>query len=296
MELHNLPVVANLSDNVTIVEKEKIKIVRVVHKKATAGISLFGGHVLSYQPAGQPDLLWMSDASLFDGEKSIRGGIPVCWPWFGGIGSPNHGFARIQEWQLVEHRESEAGVVVSLGLKSSEATRHIWPYEFHLLLHIAIGDELRLSLEITNTDEKVWNFSGALHSYLNIGDIEKISTTGMGKEYIDKLQNNQVCQGGETLTLTQGIDRIYTSPDERIIMQDPTLNRALTVDNTGHNSAVLWNPWDELSKAMSDMTDDAYQTMFCIESAIFSPCLSAGITLQPGDSHTLTTTIAAQNI
>ncbi|CAM3534166.1 Putative glucose-6-phosphate 1-epimerase [Vibrio aerogenes CECT 7868] len=295
MELHNLPVIANLSDNITIVEKEKIKIVRVVHPKATAGIALFGGHVLSYQPAGQPDLLWMSETSLFDSEHPIRGGIPVCWPWFGGISSPNHGFARIQEWQLLEHRESEEGVVVSLGLKSGESTLHIWPYQFELRLHIAVGSDLKVSLEIINTDEKVWNFSGALHSYLNIGDIQKISTTGMGKEYIDKLQNNQICQGEPTLTLTEGIDRIYTAPDAQVQMADPALNRTITVENTGHNSAVLWNPWASLAQQINDMPDDGYKTMFCIESTIFSPCLSAGITLQPGEQHTLTTAISSQN-
>nr|MCG6291266.1 D-hexose-6-phosphate mutarotase [Vibrio vulnificus] len=120
MDLNSLPALTVLSDCVTIVEKDNVKIVRVIHEKATAGISLFGGHVVSYQPTGKADVIWMSDKAVFDGKTALRGGIPVCWPWFGRIAAPAHGFARTSEWELVEHRENDNGVIVELALFPTE--------------------------------------------------------------------------------------------------------------------------------------------------------------------------------
>ncbi|CAH8198929.1 D-hexose-6-phosphate mutarotase [Vibrio aestuarianus] len=293
MDLHSLPTLTFLSDNVTIVEKDGVKIVRVIHDKATAGIALHGGHVVSFTPAGKDDLIWMSDSAIFDGKAALRGGIPVCWPWFGRIAAPAHGFARTSEWTLVEHKENDHGVIVVLGLEATADTLAIWPYQFQARLYVEIGDALNLTLEVTNTDEKAWTFSGALHTYLNVGDISQTTTTGMGREYIDSLQNAKVCQGGEQLLLTDTIDRVYTAPEAQIKVADAKLNRTLTVENSGHNSAVLWNPWAAGAQSMADMPDDGYQTMLCVESTLHAPCLSAGKTLQPGESHQLITRLSA---
>ncbi|CAH8218839.1 D-hexose-6-phosphate mutarotase [Vibrio aestuarianus] len=293
MDLHSLPTLTFLSDNVTIVEKDGVKIVRVIHDKATAGIALHGGHVVSFTPAGKDDFIWMSDSAIFDGKAALRGGIPVCWPWFGRIAAPAHGFARTSEWTLVEHKENDNGVIVVLGLEATADTLAIWPYQFQARLYVEIGDALNLTLEVTNTDEKAWTFSGALHTYLNVGDISQTTTTGMGREYIDSLQNAKVCQGGEQLLLTDTIDRVYTAPEAQIKIADAKLNRTLTVENSGHNSAVLWNPWAAGAQSMADMPDDGYQTMLCVESTLHAPCLSAGKTLQPGESHQLITRLSA---
>ncbi|MBD1565059.1 D-hexose-6-phosphate mutarotase [Vibrio sp. SA48] len=292
MDLHSLPTLTFLSDNVTIVEKDGVKIVRVIHDKATAGIALHGGHVVSFTPSGKDDLIWMSDSAIFDGKAALRGGIPVCWPWFGRIAAPAHGFARTSEWTLVEHKENDHGVIVVLGLEATADTLAIWPYQFQTRLYVEIGDTLNLTLEVTNTDEKAWTFSGALHTYLNVGDIRQTTTTGMGREYIDSLQNAKVCQGGEQLLLTDTIDRVYTAPEAQIKVADAKLNRTLTVENSGHNSAVLWNPWAAGAQSMADMPDDGYQTMLCVESTLHAPCLSAGKTLQPGESHQLITRLS----
>ncbi|WP_394142274.1 D-hexose-6-phosphate mutarotase [Vibrio chagasii] len=294
MDLSTLPALAVLSDNVTIVERQGVKLVRVIHDKANAAISLFGGHVVSFQPQGQEDLIWMSQQAKFDGKTALRGGIPVCWPWFGRIAAPAHGFARSSEWQLVEHRESEAGVIVSLGLKPSEETLAVWPHQFDARLNVEIGDELKVTLDVKNTDEQPWTFSGALHTYLNVADIHNTTTTGMGAEYIDSLQGGKVCQGGAELVLTDTIDRVYTQPEAQILVADKKLERTLSVENQGHNSAVLWNPWAEGATGMSDMQDDGYLTMLCVESTLHAPSLEAGKTLQPGESHQLITTISVQ--
>jgi len=291
MNLEQLPALTVLSDNVTIVEKDDVKIVRVIHEKASAGICLHGGHVVSFQPKGQPDLIWMSEQALFDGKAALRGGIPICWPWFGRIAAPAHGFARNSEWTLLEHRENENGVIVELGLLPSESTLAVWPYQFQAHLLVEIGDELKVTLDVTNTDSQAWTFSGALHTYLTVGDIEQAATTGMGPEYIDSLKGGEICQGGETLQLTDTIDRVYTQPSTQITVQDPVLKRSLVVENQGHNSAVLWNPWAEGAQGMGDMQDDGYKTFLCVESTLHAPSIEQGKTLQPSESHQLITTI-----
>ncbi|MBT9240398.1 D-hexose-6-phosphate mutarotase [Vibrio splendidus] len=293
MDLSTLPTLTVLSDNVTIVEHEGVKLVRVIHDKANAAISLFGGHVVSFQPQGQQDLIWMSQQAKFDGKTALRGGIPVCWPWFGRIAAPAHGFARSSEWQLVEHRESEAGVIVSLGLKPNEETLAVWPHQFDARLNVEIGDQLKVTLDVKNTDSQPWTFSGALHTYLNVGDIHNTTTTGMGAEYIDSLQGGKICKGGSELVLTDTIDRVYTQPEAQIFVADKNLERTLTVENHGHNSAVLWNPWAEGATAMGDMQDDGYLTMMCVESTLHAPSLEAGKTLQPGENHQLITVISS---
>ncbi|MGF1720300.1 D-hexose-6-phosphate mutarotase [Vibrio kyushuensis] len=294
MDLLSLPALTVLSDNVTIVEKDGVKIVRVIHEKATAGIALHGGHVVSFKPQGQEDLIWMSDKAIFDGKAALRGGIPVCWPWFGRIAAPAHGFARSSEWELVEHRENDNGVIVSLGLVPSEATLNIWPHQFEARLNVEISDTLKVTLDVTNTDDHAWTFSGALHTYLNLGDVRESSTTGMGDEYIDSLQANKICQGDSELVLTDTIDRVYTKPEALIQINDLKLQRSITVENEGHNSAVLWNPWAEGATAMGDMSDDGYLGFLCVESTVNAPTIEDGKTLQPNESYQLITTIAVK--
>ncbi|HAS61966.1 MAG TPA: D-hexose-6-phosphate mutarotase [Vibrio sp.] len=294
MDLVSLPAVTVLSDNVTIVQKDQVKIVRIIHDKAVAGISLHGGHVVSYQPSDQQDLIWMSEKAIFDGKAALRGGIPVCWPWFGRIAAPAHGFARTSEWELVEHRENDQGVIVELALFPSEETHQIWPHMFDARLLVEVGSELKVTLKVINIDDEEWVFSGALHTYLNVGDILQAQTTGMGAEYIDSLQADKVCQGGEALVLTDTIDRVYTQPEAVIEVADKVLERTLCIENHGHNSAVLWNPWAEGAQSMGDMQDNGYKTMFCVESTVHAPTIKQGITLQPGESYDLVTVISAK--
>lgn len=293
MNLTQLPALTVLSDNVTIVEKDKVKIVRVIHDKATAGIALHGGHVVSFQPTGQADLIWMSEEAIFDNSAALRGGIPVCWPWFGRIAAPAHGFARSSEWQLLEHRENQQGVIVELGLFASEDTLSIWPHLFDARLIVEITDQLKVTLKVTNTDDKDWVFSGALHSYLNVGDISQVQVTGMGPNYIDSLQSDQICTGGDVLTLTDTIDRVYTAPEAEIDIDDPVLKRVIKIKNHGHNSAVLWNPWAAGAQSMADMADMGYQTFLCVESTLHAPSIEQGKTLKPSEIHQLVTTISA---
>lgn len=293
MDYSTLPAISALSDCVSIAKLDDIKVVRIQHEKATAAISLHGGHVLSFIPNGQQELIWMSQEAQFDGKAAIRGGIPVCWPWFGRIAAPAHGFARTTQWELVEHRENDKGVIVELALFPSEETHDIWPHLFDVRLVIEVAEQMKVSLHIINIDDEEWTFSGALHTYLNVGNIRQTKTTGMGPQYLDSLQGGKQCEGGDALVLTDTIDRVYTQPEAQINVHDPIINRVITVENQGHNSAVLWNPWAEGAQSMGDMSDEGYQTMICVESSVHANDITQGVTLQPGETHVLSTVIGA---
>ncbi|PKF50192.1 D-hexose-6-phosphate mutarotase [Enterovibrio nigricans] len=287
MDVRQLPTTAVLSDFVTVCELDGLKVIRVIHPKATAAVSLFGAHVLSFQPTGKEDAIWMSENADFSGNKAIRGGIPVCWPWFGKAAEPSHGFARSSTWTLKEHRESENGVIISLTLEDNAETREIWPHAFHAELLIEVSETLKVSLISTNTGKSAINVGGALHTYLNIGDVTETTVSALGNEYIEAGERKP---SSGTTGFDQEVDRIYTCADETVVVEDPAYQRRMTVTNTGNNAVVVWNPWEALSISMGDMADDSYQTMVCVESAVYD----RSVILEPGDKHILTTLLACQ--
>lgn len=288
MDLRNLPTINALSDAVTVCEYNGVKIIRVIHNTVEAGISLHGGHLIWFKPANQDDVIWLSEEAIIDPTKAIRGGIPVCWPWFGKAGTPSHGFARNSQWAIKEHRENETGVIVALGLQDSDATREIWPHKFELTITFELGESLKVSLTSTNTDDHAWSYGGALHTYFDIADITKAHLTGMGAPYIDGVQGGVQAEGGNALLITQEVDRVYTAPEAIIAIHDTPRQRQILVENQGHNAAVIWNPWQALCENMADMATNSFETMVCVESTIHGE----GVTLAPNESHTLSTTVS----
>ena len=262
---------STLSSSIQLIHYQQQPIIKVSHPKASALISLFGGHIISFQPTGQHERLWLSEEAIFDGQGALRGGIPICWPWFGRIHTPAHGFARNSEWEITRHSEDEHSAQLTLSLLHSEQTHAIWPHQFHLSLHITITEQLTVNLEIKNTDQSPWQCSGALHSYLRVNDIHQTEITGMGGEYIDSLQSNKRCQGETTLTLADTVDRVYTQPESTITINDRSDLQITKVTNQGHNSVVIWNPWQDGATSMKDMNNDGYQHLICAESTIHAP-------------------------
>ncbi|MDD1781335.1 D-hexose-6-phosphate mutarotase [Enterovibrio sp. ZSDZ35] len=287
MDVKQLPTTAVLSDFVTVCELDGLKVIRVIHPKATAAVSLFGAHVLSFQPAGKKDTIWMSENADFGGTKAIRGGIPVCWPWFGKAAEPSHGFARTSHWTLNEHRENEDGVILSLTLEDSAETRAIWPHAFHAELLVEVSDTLKVSLVSTNTGESAMNIGGALHTYLNIGDVTETTVSELGNEFIEAGERKP---SSGSANFDQEVDRIYTQAAETVVVEDPAYQRRMTVTNSGNNAVVVWNPWEALSISMGDMADDSYKTMVCVESTVYD----RSVILESGKKHVLTTLIACQ--
>lgn len=287
MELRSLPTSTVLSDNVSICTLGNVNVIRVLHHKFSAAISLFGGHLLSFQPSGEKDILWRSENAIYSGEKPIRGGVPVCWPWFGKVQAPSHGFARNSEWALNEHRESEEGVIVSLTLKDSSDTLALWSNRFLAELRFEFSTSAKVSLIATNTDTKSWKMGGALHTYFSIGDIHQTKVSGLGNQYIDSLADSKLTPSNGTTDFTEEVDRIYTAPETMITIEDPAQQRRIRIQNQGDNAAVVWNPWIDLSHEMADMMDNGYESMVCVESTIHDQ----SVELAPGESHTLSTEI-----
>ncbi|MGY3904439.1 D-hexose-6-phosphate mutarotase [Aeromonas lusitana] len=267
-------------------------LLKVANAFAESEICLFGGHVLTYRRHGEAPLLWLSDKAVLDGSKPIRGGVPLCWPWFGpaparvGSGKSAHGFARTALWTLDGVSDHEDGTLVHLSLSDSDETRAQWDHGFVLELDVLIGKELSLVLTTRNTGTAPLVYSGALHTYLQISSPEAVSVTGLGTSYLDKLNAGQLTEQQGPLTVSGALDRIYRHADTTVVVQDG--EQRIHVTSGNHDSVVVWTPWLEGASAMADMSDDGYRTMLCVEAAITD---EAGITVAPGEEHSLSTVI-----
>lgn len=297
--LANIPLqqVDQLSTNTSLkIDKNDNKYILISHPKFTAAFSLFGAHLLHFQRTNQAPLIWLSETALFNNINAIRGGVPICWPWFGsasekiGNNLPAHGLARTSHWELhsVTEYSDGSGVEIEFLLTSSAQTLEIWPYSFELILKATLTDILKLQLISKNTSTENFYYTGALHTYLNVGSPEATHITGLSNEYCNKLNASKVELGDGGLTIRNAVDSIYRKTDGSILLTDNTLGREITVSNAGNDSNVLWTPWIEGATAFKDMPDDGYKTMFCVESAITD---QPGILLKPNETHILSTTI-----
>lgn len=264
------------------------------NEHASAVIALFGGHVLHFQPTGKAPLIWLSQRAVLDGSKPIRGGIPICWPWFGpapervGTDKPAHGFARTRPWSLTGVSEGQSGTLVHLSLYSDDSTRAQWEHDFELDLDVLVGESLSLVLTTRNTGQQPLTYNAALHTYLAVESLEGLQVDGLGPRYIDKLDGSQEKQQLGPLPVDRAMDRIYLHADTCIRVRES--EREIQVINGNHDSVVVWNPWAEGAKGMADMDDDGYKTMLCVEAAITG---SAGVTVAPDDEHCLSCVISA---
>ena len=254
---------------------------------AHAKIALQGAHLFEYQAKGKPALLWCSDKAYFESGKAIRGGIPVCFPWFGkhkeDATLPQHGFGRTQEWSLVSQEEQADGSTsISLQLTPNALTLSLWPFRFEATMHFRVGETLDVALEVKNTDSKPFELGAALHTYFAVSNIDKVLLYGFkDKVYYDNLSQTEEAQI-DKLIIDKEIDRVYFNPEKNIILQDDT--RKVRIEQTGSSSTVVWNPWIEKSKQLVDINDDGYKTFVCIETA---NALEDVRVLQPLQTHSL---------
>ena len=265
--------------------------IEVRNSRAQAKIALQGAHLFHYQKQGEDPLIWLSKTSFFEPGKAIRGGIPICWPWFGKHPNqklPQHGFARTALWELLEVEEaSEDETKLTLQLRHLPEHFKLWPHRFELRLHITVGRTLTLALTTTNRDEQSFTITSALHSYFAVSDIQNISIEGLeNTPYLDTLTNKQKVQQGR-VRITQEVDRIYQQVQGPLTLRDR--ERTVTIKFAGSTSVVVWNPWIDKCTRMGDMHDGAYKKMVCIETA---NALDDARTMAPGEEHTLTAVIA----
>lgn len=251
-----------------------LPMIQVNSSKAKALISLHAGQVLSYQPAGEAeDVLFLSEKAYYQDGKAIKGGAPICWPWFGadpeGKGRPGHGFVRNRGWNVVATEALANGdIKVTVGLDDTAETQAIWPHSFSLRQEIIIGDSLNLSLITRNTGKEKFNITQAFHTYFKVGDITRSKVLGLSScDYFDKAGggNTQKHQTGD-VTIDAEVDRIYLNVGNTLTIDDAALNRRIQITSQGSKTAVVWNPWEKIARDMADLEDYDYKRLLCVET------------------------------
>lgn len=264
---------------------QQIAEINNAHAKAT--IALQGAHVMTFQPHGEAPVLWMSEQAEIAPGKSIRGGVPVCWPWFGVHPTepdfPPHGFARKQSWRVISSEALPDGSTrVAFELQKNEAARAQWPYSCHLRCTVTVGRSLTVELATENMSDVEFKLGEALHTYFAVGDIESIRITGLEESsYYDKVRDSRSVQNG-AITFGEEFDRVYLNSQNDCVIEDMQLKRRIRVAKSGSNSTIVWNPWIAKSERMGDMGKDGYRTMICVESG---NAMDNILTLAPGETH-----------
>lgn len=247
--------------------------IEISNAKTSALISVYAGQVLSFCPAGTADdLMFLSEKAYYQPGKAIKGGAPICWPWFGadpqGLGRPAHGFVRNRLWNVVATGTTADGDTrVTLGLIDTPETRAIWPQSFTLALEITVGSSLNLELVTRNTGTQMFPVTQAFHTYFKVGDISQISVLGLeGIDYIDKTDNSAQKQQTGAVMIDTEVDRIYLRVQGELVIADAALKRRIRIASRGSKTAVVWNPWAKISAEMGDLQDDDYRRLLCVET------------------------------
>jgi len=267
-----------------------------------ATICLQGAHVVSFRPKSQhTPVVWVSDAAKFAPGKSIRGGAPVCWPWFGAHDSealfPAHGFARTVDWSVTgTRRRNDAKTEITLQLVDNAQTRAQWPHATRLTLTVVVGEKLEMSLATTNTGNAPVQIGEALHTYLQISDIGTVKVEGLeGCDYHDKVDNFARRKQKGAIGFSGEVDRVYVNTPADCVIEDAGLKRRIRIAKTGSQSTIVWTPWTEKAEKMGDMgrgkSGAGWREMVCVESA---NAMDNVVTVAPGETHTLAVTYSVE--
>ncbi|MFJ4344920.1 D-hexose-6-phosphate mutarotase [Pseudomonas sp. NPDC089401] len=281
---------------------------RISSDHADLLIAQQGAQILSYQRVGEPPLLWLSDQAIFRQGKSVRAGVPVCWPWFGnlqrnpasvqamyrGEQAPAHGLARTRDWQLLGVEEKGPDLHIEFALPEAQGDLPDWPHDVELTLQVVLGDELCVSLTSRNMGNSPVTLSQALHSYFAVSDVRQAQVEGVeGLQYIETLADWEQRQQQGALAFSGETDRIYLDTPQTLSIVDPHWERRITLGSSGSRSAVIWNPWTERASELADMADDGWQRMLCIETANVWDDV---VELKPGASRSLQVRIGSAKI
>lgn len=260
----------------------------IVHTPAcSAEIYLHGAHVTSWKPSGEEETIFVSKESLWEDGRAIRGGIPICFPWFrnrvDNPNAPQHGFVRTKAWQLNSIRANGGAVTVEMCTSSDAESRAWWPSDFCLTYRATFGKDLSIELEMNNTGSSSLRFEEALHTYHRVGNAAEIQIEGLdGVTYLDNTDSNKRCLQKGVVEFASRVDRIYLDTDHSLRLSDPQMIREVNVAKTNSLTTVVWNPWKEGARSMIDMDDDEWMQMVCIEA---SNIRDFAVDLQPGQQH-----------
>ena len=265
-----------------------LEFISINSRQCEAKIFLQGGQITEFTPKGKLPLLWVSGDETFSEGKSIRGGIPICWPWFGqheNSDFPAHGFARTHVWQADEVHETDSEVTVSLKLPMKQVDSTFWPHQSSLRVEFILSEQLEVRLTTSNLGNVPFSYTQALHTYFPTEDINNTRVAGLqGAQYIEFGQGPH--QQHDVVDFSRETDMVYTQA--AAVQTIDTPQGMISVSRENSQSCVLWNPWIEKSKRLSNFADDDYKSMLCLEAA---NVLEDAVTLEPKQSHTLVTTI-----
>jgi len=271
--------------------------VSVTTPECVGEMYLHGAHITSWKPSGGEEVLFLSSQARWGPGHAIRGGVPICFPWFGAKSddptAPPHGFVRTKAWSLESISQVGGAVTVSMFTESDESTKKWWPADFRLVYRATFGPELSLELLVTNTGRTEFRFEEALHAYHRVGNILVARLRGLdGVQYLDKTDSNRKKMQHGEVAITSETDRVYLDTTNAVEIDDPGMHRLTHVLKENSRTTVVWNPWIDKARALSDMRDDAWRQMICIES---SNVTEFAVDLAPGQHHTMKARVRVNN-
>jgi len=299
---------------ITIECHKDLVAIGVSNSAASAEIFLQGAQIARFQRKSESPILFLSEQCVYKNGQALRGGVPICWPWFGALQKNNtlitsqyenldtvpamsHGFVRVMEWQLdnieiVNHDVTVLEFSLDLNVDSNDLEspfyKKYWPFVTSLRYRVEVGKSLTASFVVSNQGAETFSYTSALHSYFAVDHIKNAIISGFSKtEYIDALDEWKQKHQFEDIAFNKEVDRIYKSAPHKIVLSDR--NRFITLASQGSESTVVWNPWVDKSKQLSQFADDEYQSMACIEVA---NALDDCVTLAAGEEHRLMLTIS----
>lgn len=273
--------------------------VLIAHPLCEGEIYLHGAHVTHWQPHGAEAVLWVSPNSVYSPGKAVRGGVPICFPWFGpkadDPAAPAHGFVRNREWALVHISDDDTGVQVHLRTQSDESTRSQWSADFTADFLAHFGRTLTMRLVVTNTGAQPATLTEALHTYFNVSDVRQISVTGLeNTDYISKVDGGaRKTQPAMPITFAAETDRVYVNTTAACTIHDTQLGRRIVVEKRGSNSTVVWNPFPKRAAELKDIGEANYPYFVCIETA---NALENAVTVAPGATHEIVQIVSLKPI
>ena len=270
----------------------------VTSAEAAGEIYLLGATVTSWKPRGREEVLFVSSQSRWEQGRAIRGGVPICFPWFGAKtddpSAPAHGFVRTKPWQLESIAQTGRGITVSMFTASNEDTKKWWPGEFRVVYRATFGPDLGLELEVTNTGNTALHFEEALHAYLRVGNVEKVRVRGLDTiRYFDKTDSNREKTQQQELTIISETDRVYLNTTDAIELDDPLMQRRTRIRKENSRTTVVWNPWVEKAHLLPDFGDEEWRRMICIETSNVS---DYSLALAPGERHTMKSLLRVEDL
>src|SRR5512139_2433318 len=266
---------------------------------ANASIALQGAHLMTYQRHEEEPVIWLSKYAKFAAGKSIRGGVPICWPWFGPHASdaklPGHGYARTVLWEVLETRALPDGATfIRLGLIETEASRAQWPHASSAQVEITVGKSLRVELVTHNSGQQAFTLGEALHTYFHISDVAQMTIRGLeGCDYLDKVGEPARRTQQNGIVIESEVDRVYVDTATDCVIEDRGLKRAIRIAKQGSRSTVVWNPWTEKADKMGDFGPQLHRDMVCVESG---NALENVVTLAPGETHKLVAVYSVESL